>query len=331
MFFLIHKGEKRLRPASQMHCTNDKHDCRTLPNEFRRLEKIERWSLFHSPSRGTRPRHSHLIDMTENDVQTLTSFCQTTWDNAVESSLGRLNRLSGMEYHQRRCYQTHELFMNDKNRFTVKKKTRQALSIFPWFVEKSSNANHRYRETLLAKNGEIIDMVTDAINYFCTQTFEEADFESLRTYYQHGPPLRTLWSIVQLQSHLESDRFARETTALEISNRDLSARLLAMEEQIRVLLQSLSTPSSLRSGKRKGDWESDNNESEDSSNSPAGRKRDKATIDGSNTNSGEDSESQSGIDEASTEGESDTSFLVVPLDFFDLSTEWPDFSPIHLV
>jgi hypothetical protein len=245
---------------------------------------------------------------------------QQKWDKVVTLAINNLFKVSSRQEEtcEKILFQTDQLFMNDDRRFTVKAKAMHAFKIFPWFLLFKSNSKHRYRETLVPKNGECIDAVTVAVNYFWTEIFEEADYVNLRAYYQNGPPPRTIWFIVELQSHIEKSRLIRQTQMLKSSNLVLSTRMLALEEQMRVLMLVLSEqekvaqkiiPSSFpRSCKRKGDINEDD-----------ASIRKTEFMERIWNSSDQGNESQSGSDEVSFESESEASYLEMPLELLDLS------------
>jgi uncharacterized protein YeeX (DUF496 family) len=252
-------------------------------------------------------------DWIERNFSESTTLNQVRWANAVTMAINRLRNLSNNQHRNRHVFHTQELFSNDNRRVTVKSKEAQVFEIFPWFLLLRSDPNHRYRESLATKNGENIETVSEAVNYFWNETFEEADYSALRAYYQNGPPPRAIWSIVQLKSYLEKDRLIRQTATLKSKNRELSDRLFALEEQMRVLLLLSQNPSasltaiaatdcSPTSSKRKADQSQETE-------SPESQRMKFDTPETTDVSSCQESESESSESDGSIHSELPTEYL----------------------
>jgi hypothetical protein len=189
------------------------------------------------------------------------------WNEAVDVALDNFHRL-GLGFRGR--FSADELFLKSRNVYEVKRDMSHIFEIFPWFLP----SDDTFRETLLPQNGEDIDQVTQATNFFRCHSFRESDEDKLKTYYlQTGPPHRPLWSIVELRAFFGRDELhdltSSEThicssspfhsfflpyplprylsvyladllspTEVLLELRDLSARLSALEEKVCKLVSS---------------------------------------------------------------------------------------------
>jgi hypothetical protein len=157
------------------------------------------------------------------------------WSQVVHTAISNLQRIPRLRTGDK--FETTQLFSIDGCRYTVKSKAIQVFEIFPWFLLPHAAPVHRYRESLADKKGEHIDTVTAAINFFWTQRFEAEDMSSLSDYFLRlgGAPFRTLWVIVDLKAFIEKDRLARHTAGMQSEIQELSTRLFALEEKVKLL------------------------------------------------------------------------------------------------
>jgi hypothetical protein len=129
-----------------------------------------------------------------------------SWQKKSEMAIENLRR---QERYHRNLLSSDELFFKDQFRYTVRGKWVSSFEVFPWFIPPVPR-HDRYRESLCQKRGESIDAVTNAVNFFFNDAFDEDDFVCLKEYYQlHRSPRRTLWTIVELKKFVEDSRSNR--------------------------------------------------------------------------------------------------------------------------
>jgi hypothetical protein len=193
-------------------------------------------------------------------------FHSQDWSEVVNKAIFNLRHLPRLRAGEH--FESSQLFSSDGCRYTVRSKMIQVFEIFPWFLlTPQPPPNHRYRESLTPKKAEHIESVTAAVNYFWSQPLGEADLSSLRDYFlqKGGAPQRTLWALVDLRSFIEKDRLHRLTAGAQSEIQELSSRLFALEEKVRMLQQTVLSqgrqpPNRPIAGKRKLDSLSSSND-----------------------------------------------------------------------
>lgn len=208
-------------------------------------------SLIETKLLGDDHQTTDTVLHTSNNVST-----DKVWKENISLSILNLKRRPRVNFVQ--SFKANELFSSDGYRYTVKLRKMQVFESFPWFLSPHiSSSSQRLRETLVHKKGESIEEVTNAINYFYTERFDEADYLFLTSYYmKHGPPCRILWSIVELKLELEKDRTARRVSEAQIEVDELTNRLSVIEKKVEKLQEYFFQRNSKR--KSVNDSENDN-------------------------------------------------------------------------
>lgn len=180
--------------------------------------------------------NSNEIPMANTKKKNCQPQCQE-WSQGVRVAMFNLRRIHSLRERYQE-FDSSQLFSIDGCRYTVRSKMIQVFEIFPWFLLAPTSPNHRYRESLSVKKAESIDIVTAAINFFWSQSMGEEDLSSLESYFlgMGSAPQRTLWALVDLKTYLEKDRLYRHTAGAQMEIRELSSRLSALEEKVKMLL-----------------------------------------------------------------------------------------------